>query len=423
MTFETTLQAAELPDPYTVPLDRIDLSDPRLFSQNAWQPYFKRVRDEDPVHFLKESPFGPFWSVTRFEDIVTVDTNHNIYSSEPNIIIGDQTDDLPAENFISMDQPKHTKQRLAVQPVVSPKNLKEMEVLIRERMCVILDSLPKDEPFDWVSRVSIELTSQMLATLFDFPLEQCHKLPYWSDMATAAPELSGGDVTKEERFEAMHDMMNSFATIWQEKKARREAGETPTFDLISMLEASEDTRDMVNNPIEFLGNLGLLIVGGNDTTRNSITGSVLAMNQFPEQFDKLRKDPSLIPNMVSEIIRWQTPLPHMRRIAKEDTVLNGKQIKKGDKVVMWYISGNRDERAIKNPDEVIIDREKARHHVSFGYGIHRCMGNRLGEMQLRITWEEILKRFSDIKVVQEPERVQSNFVHGYKNLMVQVTEK
>ena len=242
-------------------------------------------------------------------------------------------------------------------------------------------------------------------------------------MATAAPELSGGDVTKEERFEAMHDMMNSFATIWQEKKARREAGETPTFDLISMLEASEDTRDMVNNPIEFLGNLGLLIVGGNDTTRNSITGSVLAMNQFPEQFDKLRNDPSLIPNMVSEIIRWQTPLPHMRRIAKEDTVLNGKQIKKGDKVVMWYISGNRDERAIKNPDEVIIDREKARHHVSFGYGIHRCMGNRLGEMQLRITWEEILKRFSDIKVVQEPERVQSNFVHGYKNLMVQVTEK
>lgn len=407
----------------STPLSEIDLSNPAIYSENRWQALFKQVRDESPVHYCRNSPFGPFWSITRFDDIKAVDTNHEVFSSEPFIMIGDPDQDLPLENFISMDPPKHDEQRAAVQSVVAPRNLAAMETLIRSRIAVILDELPENQAFDWVSTVSIELTSQMLATIFDFPYEERHKLPYWSDIATAAPELSGGNAPKEERFVALQEMVVAFSKLWQEKAARRAAGETPSFDLISLLEANPDTNDMIKRPAEFMGNLGLLIVGGNDTTRNSITGSVLAMNQFPDEFIKLKNNPSLIPNMVSEIIRWQTPLAHMRRVAKRDVELGGKTIKKGDKVVMWYISGNRDERAIENPDKVIIDRPNPRHHLSFGFGIHRCMGNRLGEMQLRITWEEILKRFEDIQVIGEPERVHSNFVHGYTNMQVKVKRK
>ena len=289
MSTLTTLHDSELRDPYSVPLDSIDLSDPRLFSQNRWQEYFKRVRDEDPVHYIADSPFGPFWSVTRFDDIVAVDTNHQVFSSEPFIMIGDLDPDLPIENFISMDPPKHDEQRAAVQSVVAPRNLQAMEALIRQRIGAILDELPVGEAFDWVSTVSIELTSQMLATIFDFPYEERHKLPYWSDISTAAPELSGGKASKEERFAALAEMVNAFSAIWARKAAEREAGQPAGFDLISLLQASEDTRDMINRPAEFMGNLGLLIVGGNDTTRNSITGSVLAMNRFPEEFEKLRK--------------------------------------------------------------------------------------------------------------------------------------
>jgi cytochrome P450 len=423
MTNPAVQENTALPDPYTLPLESINLSDPHLYSQNRWGDYFRRVRDEDPVHYQKDSPFGPFWSITRFEDIVAVDTNHEVFSSEPFIMIGDPDDTIPVSNFISMDPPKHDEQRAAVQSVVAPRNLAAMEGLIRERIGTILDNLPLDRSFDWVSSVSMELTSQMLATIFDFPYEERHKLVYWSDMATGAPELSGGNASQEERFAALHDMVNSFAALWEQKAASRLAGNPVGFDLISLMESNEDTRDMMSRPAEFMGNLALLIVGGNDTTRNSISGSVLAMNMFPDEFQKLRGNPKLIPSMVSEIIRWQTPLAHMRRVAKRDIELGGKLIKKGDKVVMWYISGNRDERVIENPDQVIIDRAKARHHLSFGFGIHRCMGNRLGEMQLRITWEEILKRFDDIKVMEEPERVHSNFVFGYTSLQVKLTPK
>jgi cytochrome P450 len=406
---------AELPHPLTTPLHQIDVSDPRLLEQDAWRPYFARLREEDPVHYQAESPFGPFWSITRFEDIVAVDSNHADFSSEPSIIIGDITDDLPVENFIAMDPPKHDLQRRAVQPVVAPQNLAQMETLIRTRVVEILDSLPTGKTFDWVDEVSINLTTQMLATLFDFPFEQRSKLTYWSDVATGSPELAGGDISQEERIPALMDCLETFTRLWHDRKGR-EGG----FDLISLLQRDPTTADMVDRPMEYLGNIGLLIVGGNDTTRNSATGGVLALNQNPGEYDKLRANPALIPGMVSEIIRWQTPLAHMRRTARRDIEFNGKQIKKGDKVVMWYLSGNRDESAIDNADQFIIDRANPRHHISFGFGIHRCMGNRLAEMQLRILWEEIMQRFRLVEVVGEPQRVRSNFVRGYKSLPVRV---
>ncbi|MEY8263829.1 MAG: cytochrome P450 [Bermanella sp.] len=411
-------------DPYSLALDSIDVSDSRIFQHGtAWESYFERLRNEDPVHFQKESPFGPFWSITRFEDIQFVDKHHELFSSEPSILIGDMTDELPLEMFIAMDNPRHDEQRVAAQPVVAPRNLADMESLIRERVSAILDDLPVGETFDWVDKVSIELTGQMLATLFDFPQEERRKLPYWSDLAVGLPEISGGDVTVEERNAGLQACFQRFNEIWQERASLSDEERAGKFDLISLLQNSEKTKDMADRPMEFLGNIMLLIVGGNDTTRNSITGGVVALNKNPGEFDKLKNNPSLIPNMVSEIIRWQTPLAHMRRIATEDVELNGKTIKKGDKVVMWYASGNRDERVIPNPDDFIVDRAKARHHLSFGFGIHRCMGNRLAEMQIRITWEEILKRFDSIEVVQDPTYVKSNFVKGYTELLVKLTAK
>ena len=405
-----------LPDPQLTPLDQLDVSDPRLLQQDAWRPVFARLREEDPVHYQAESPFGPFWSVTRFDDIVAVDSNHEQFSSEPTIVIGDLTDDVPFEMFIAMDRPKHDLQRRAAQPVVAPKNLEQMETLIRSRVIDILDALPVGETFDWVEHVSINLTTQMLATLFDFPFEERHKLTYWSDIAAGSPELAGGDVTPEERMAGLQECLARFTEIWNERKA----SDTQGYDLISLLQRDPNTADMVDRPLEFLGNLALLIVGGNDTTRNSATGGVLALNENPAEYDKLRAKPELIPSMVCEIIRWQTPLAHMRRTAKEDVEFGGKTIKKGDKVVMWYVSGNRDESAIDNADEFIIDRDNPRHHIAFGFGIHRCMGNRLAEMQLRILWEEIMQRFSFVEVMGEPERVKSNFVRGYQSLPVRL---
>lgn len=404
---------APFPDPYSLALEDLDPSSGALFQQQQHWAYFERLRKEDPVHFVDSEQFGPYWSITKFKDIVFVDSHHNQFSSEPLIIIGEPDSDFIPPQFIAMDQPKHDVQRAAVTPAVAPKQLAEWEGLIRGRIREVLDGLPVGESFDWVDRVSIELTGRMLATLFDIPQEDRRKLSNWSDVATSTPAVGMSGVSLEERHAGLKECLAYFTEVWN-----RRVNEPPAMDFISLLAHDPNTRDM--DPMEYLGNLILLIVGGNDTTRNSMSGGVYALNKFPQQFDKLKADHSLIPSMVSEIIRWQTPLAHMRRIATEDVELGGKTIKKGDKVVMWYVSGNRDDEVIDNPNDFIIDRPRARHHVSFGFGIHRCMGNRLGEMQLQILWEELLSRFSHIEVMAEPNRVESNFVMGYTDLHVKL---
>ena len=410
-------QETPIPDPNTVPLAAIDMSDPRIFQRNLHEQFFARMRREDPVHYCAASPFGPFWSVTRFNDIMHVDTNHQLYSSEGGIALGPpvnapQEHQMRTPMFIAMDPPKHDVQRATVTPVVAPRNLAILESTIRERAARILDSLPLEQPFNWVEKVSIELTTQMLATLFDFPFEDRYKLTRWSDVATAAPGAGIIESMQQRRDELM-ECLAYFTRLWNER-----VNSPPGNDLISMLAHGAETRHM--EPMEFLGNLILLIVGGNDTTRNSISGGVLALNQSPKEYQKLRDNPGLIPKMVPEIIRWQTPLAYMRRTAAVNTELAGKQIKAGDKVLMWYVSGNRDDKVIANPNDFIIDRPNARHHLSFGFGIHRCMGNRLAEMQLRVLWEEIMKRFRMIEVVGEPVRTLSSFVKGYTQLPVRV---
>ena len=397
------------------PIDAVDVSDPILYETDSWRPIFARLRSEAPVHHCADSPFGPYWSITRFEDIMAVDSNHQSFSSIGGVSIGDRKPDFEAPNFISMDPPKHDAQRMSVTPAVAPTQLQKMEPLIRERVCQLLDDLPERTPFNWVDRVSVELTTQMLATLFDFPFEDRRKLTAWSDLATSS-EAVGGALPDEDRRAGMFEMLNEFKQLWAERRLR-DPEEHP--DFITLM--ANDSRMQAMDDMEFMGNLILLIIGGNDTTRNSISGGVLGLSKTGGSFDQLLSDPSLVPGFVPEVIRWQTPLAHMRRIATEDVELQGQSIKSGDKVVMWYISGNRDESVINDPETLRVGRSQPRRHLSFGFGIHRCLGNRLAEMQLKVLWEEILKRFKAIDVIKPEVRVRSNFIHGISELEVEVS--
>jgi cytochrome P450 len=402
---------------FEAPLEGLNPAQPDLFSQDAFWPIFERLRAESPVHYSPESEaYGPFWSISRYNDIMAVDTNHEVFSSADGITLPSleqeaETKKRPTRpSFISMDPPRHDEQRKTVSPVVAPANLHSMEPVIRERAGVILDGLPIGETFDWVDLVSKELTAMTLATLFDFPFEERRKLTYWSDMMTSPPGYGPCESWAQKR-EVLDQCFGAFDEMWRDRAAR-----DPKFDLISMLAHGSATKDMDEH--EYHGNVGLLIIGGNDTTRNTISGSIFALNRHPAQYDKLRADPSLIPSMVSETIRWQTPLAHMRRTATRDFAFGGKTIREGDKVVMWYVSGNRDDTVIENPNAYLIDRARPRQHLSFGFGIHRCVGNRLAELQLTVIWEEILKRFPEVTVVDEPQRTHSIFVKGYETLPV-----
>jgi cytochrome P450 len=395
--------------------DHVDVSNPRLYREDSWREHFARLRREDPVHRHAESQYGPYWSVTRYADIMRVELDHATYSSASEmggIQIADQPKGQELPNFIRMDPPRHTAQRRTVAPIVAPTNLANMEGLIRQRTSDVLDGLPRNQPFDWVDRVSTELTAMMLATLFDFPQAERRKLTHWSDVAIANIEAEDAVVKSEaERMAELRQMGQTMAALWKER-----AAEPPKFDLISMMAHAEATQNMPFN--EFIGTFGLLIVGGNDTTRNSMSGGLIAVAENPAALDKVKADAGLIDSLVSEIIRWQTPVIHMRRTATRDAELVGRSIRRGDKVVMWYVSGNRDETAIDEPERFVIGRPRARHHLSFGAGIHRCVGDRLAEMQLKILWQEILKRDLALEIAGPPVRLYSNFIRGIRALPV-----
>ncbi|MFK7915136.1 MAG: cytochrome P450 [Pseudomonadales bacterium] len=401
-------------------LANLNPADPKLFSEERILPYFAQMRAEQPVHYCSDSPYGPFWSVTRYEDIMAVDQNHEQFSSDAHFggimidddIVGDVNSDFFVQSFITMDPPDHGPQRKAVNKIVAPASLANFEGLIRSRTTSLLDSLPIGEEFDWVDTVSIELTTQMLATLFDFPFEDRRLLTRWSDVTTAEADspIVG---SQEARIAELMECLTYFKRL---KEERRDG--PANFDLVTMLAQDAVTADQPDS--QFLGNLMLLIVGGNDTTRNTMSGSINAFHQFPEQLDLLRSRPELLGSMVSEVVRWQTPLSHMRRTASCDAMIGSQRVKKGDKVVMWYYSGNRDESVFPDGDRFDITRNNVRASMSFGFGLHRCLGLRLAELQMRILWQEILQRWQRIEITGAVERVESNFVNGYAKMPVRI---
>ena len=417
---EQAEHGADVPSADELTIDQINPLNAHLFADDRYHGHFARLRNEDPIHFNEIETAGRYWSVTKADDIKAVEGDWKTFSSASGITLGiakEQGGGVGAQSsaFIAMDPPRQREQRRTVTPAVQPKNLMNLEPLIRERTVEVLEALPEGKTFDWVETVSVELTTRMLATLFDFPFEDRSKLARWSDIVFAIPEPGGVIESHEQRQQELMECVQYFSRLWEERRAN------PGDDFVSMLVHGEATRDL--SAMDHLGNLLLLIVGGNDTTRNTMSGSVAGLNAFPEQYDKLIANPELIGNMVQEIIRWQTPLAYMRRTATCDTELGGKQIKQDDQLLMWYLSANRDETVFADADSVDIERANADQHLSFGYGVHRCMGLRLAEMQLRILWEEILERFDRIEVQAEPERTFSSFVHGYTHLPVIVTRR
>ena len=401
-------------------VDPFDVSRPELYRDDTWRAPFARLRAEAPVHYVPHSEFGPYWSVSTYKPIVEVESLPDLYSSETGgiTLANFETDDPKAVRmpmFIARDRPVHTAQRRTVAPAFTPSEMTRMAADIRRRTAEVLDRLPWNEEFDWVDTVSIELTTGMLAILFDFPWEDRRKLTFWSDWAGDI-EIIKNDELRQQRLMHMYECGSYFRRLWNE---RLDKPLQP--DLISMMVHSDSMREMDDN--EFIGNLILLIVGGNDTTRNTMSGLAYGLDKYPDQRAKLEADPSLIPNAVSELIRWQTPLAHMRRTATRDTELMGQQIKAGDKLALWYISGNRDESVFgADADALVVDRPNARRHLAFGHGIHRCVGARLAELQIGILLEEMAKRRMRVNVTGAPDRVSACFVHGYRRLPVQLSK-
>lgn len=400
------------------PTDPLDVSWGELYRTDTWQAPFARLRAEAPVYKCEDSFFGPYWSISTYKPIVEIESLPDIFSSEAGgITVADfdpAKDMVKMPMFIAMDRPKHTGQRRTVSPAFTPSEISRMGVDVRRRTQELLETLPVGEEFDWVDKVSIELTTQMLAILFDFPWEERRLLTFWSDWAGDI-ELIKSEELRQQRLQHMFECGAYFKNLWDQKIDKE-----PTPDLISMMIHSDAMSQM--DQYEFIGNLILLIVGGNDTTRNSMSAYAYGLNQFPDERAKLEADPGLIQNATQEIIRWQTPLAHMRRTATRDTELMGQQIREGDKVVLWYLSANRDQSVFgPDADNIVVDRENARRHLAFGWGIHRCVGARLAELQISVLLEEMAKRRLRVNVTGEPVRTGGCFVHGYRKLPVELS--
>ncbi|HEX4849139.1 MAG TPA: cytochrome P450 [Novosphingobium sp.] len=392
----------------------VDLSDAALYTEDRWREPFAHLRGEAPVSWREESPYGGYWSVVGHELIQAVELDPVTYSSQiGNITIADGVAGQEFPNFIAMDPPRHTEQRRVVAAAFTPSQMALREKQVRARTRELFDALPVGETFDWVDRVSVPVTIAMLAIVLDFPWDERMNLRKWSDMASnVSPEVMTEDYAAQ-FFAEMGLMLARFDELLEARRTQE-----PADDLLSRMIHSEAMGNLT--PLERIANIALLIVGGNDTTRNSISGFVEALHKYPGELERLRADPSLIPNAAQEIIRWQSPVTHMRRTMTRDVELAGQQLKAGEKIVLWYLAANRDESVFADAERFDVGRENARRHLGFGHGIHRCVGARLAEIQLCTVIEEIVERGWRIVPQGAPTRLASPFLHGFTAMPVRI---
>ncbi len=398
------------------PLSPIDVSQNALYVENTWREPFAQLRADMPLSWREDSPFGSYWSAVTHDLISEVELRHDVFSSRwdlGNITIAEAVNGEGFPNFIAQDPPIHTAQRRVIAPAFSPSQMLGLVAQVKARTKAIMDDLPIGETFDWVERVSIPQTLGMLCILFDMPFAEWRDIKRWSDWASG---VSADNLTDEYRMEFLVQMTEMLGRFDRELEDRRT--KPATDDLLSRMVHSDAMGHM--EPMERIANIALLIVGGNDTTRNSMSALVEAFDRYPEELERLRVDPSLIPNAAQEIVRWQSPVTHMRRTALEDTELGGQTIRKGEKVVMWYISANRDESVFPDAEQFDVGRSNARRHLGFGHGIHRCVGAKLAENQLATLIEEIVSRNIQIVPQGAPIRLASPFLHGFTQMPVQL---
>ncbi len=415
--------------------DRISLSYPETF-QDLAKPHaiFTQLRREEPVAWCEEPWNGPgFWSITKYDDIHAISKLPQIFSSDARLggitlpdatmiatrqgLTVEQLSERDARfsqfengrSMIMMDPPEHVQHRRMVAPGFTPQRLDALTPRIRERAHAILDAIANQSECEFISSVAAELPVQMLAELFGVPQEDRHKLFQWSNIIIGGedPDIA---VSREHVAQAFMDLAVYAMQLYAARKSQ------PGDDLITMLVNTEVNGEPMSVP-DYLSAFILLVVAGNETTRNSISGGTLALSQFPSERQKLIDDPSLIGGAVDEIIRWVHPVIYMRRTAVEDYTLRGVTIKKGDKVALWYMSGNRDEEKWADPFTFNVSRGGPR-HLSFGYGQHLCIGWRLAEIQLTVLLEAMLARYPHIEVTGGITRMRTNFLNSIKTMQV-----
>jgi cholest-4-en-3-one 26-monooxygenase len=399
-----------------VQLSDVNLLDPDVFREGRHHEMFKVLRQQDPVHLHEDPDDQDFWCITRHADLITVNRDYEVFSSaEQGISIPDIPPEgsMVREMMLYMDPPRHTRYRLLVNKGFTPRMIGLLETGLRTKAAMIVDNVIERGECDFVTDLAAELPLQAIAELMGVPQEDRHKLFDWSNRMIGIddPEYEGDRDSGTEAAAELYMYANSLAA---------EKRENPLDDIVSRLLGSEIDGDKLSET-EFDMFFMLLAVAGNETTRNATAHGMKALMDNPDQFEKLRNNPELLDSAIEEIVRWATPVLHFRRTAMSDYELAGKQIKQGDKVVMWHISANRDETVFDDPFRFDIERNPNEHIGFGGGGPHFCLGANLARMELRIIFEELVTRLPDMEPAGECEYLRSNFIGGIKHLPVRYT--
>lgn len=382
----------------------LDLSAPELFCDDRHLAFFARLREQAPLHWSPgRAGIGPFWSLTRHADILAADMDHRRFASGDSFLLQDTDPSFRLPMFLSMDPPEHTVYRDALKSFFTHAHLSDLETTIRALARRTLDELPASGVCDWVQVASRDFTSRVLALLLDYPDTQRDELMWWSDLATEG-SCEGLDWHARQA-----EMMRCLGAFQAHHRQQTSASD----NLFSRLCSIPGIR-----PSQLLGNLMMLLVAGNDTTRNSISCAALLLATQQALFQQIKQDPAMIKALLEEVFRWQSPIAYVRRRAAVEIEMHGQRIRAGDKVVLWYVSGNRDARVFGDPDTFNIHRPDIKQSMAFGFGIHRCLGVRLAQMQARVFWEEALPRLARIELAGPPLPVRSNFIRGLASLPV-----